>query len=154
MSFWGSLGDVFVGIADTGLSTVGLGNVISDGAYSSKTAAQSSQQVQDLRNKAANAILNVVAPGTGTILGAVQQNNKVNPSSVPVTTMPVNYQVQSGNTSVNGSLQDGQFSGTQTTVFGQDSAIMYYIKTYWMWAVGFVGIVYLLKIFIRKGGKR
>jgi hypothetical protein len=154
MSFWGTLGDVFVGVADTGLSAVGLGNVISDGAYSSNSSAQTWQKVQDLKNKAMDTVLNVVAPGTGTVLGAVQQNNRVNPSNSPQVTMPVNYQVQTGNTSVNGSLQNGQFSGSQSTLYGNDSTLMYYVKQYGLWVVGaIVGIYFLMKI-MQKGGRK
>jgi hypothetical protein len=69
------IGDIVVGTADTTLSRVGLGSVIPDSAYSSTTSANAWTSVQKLGNVASNTALNAVAPGAGTITGALQNLN-------------------------------------------------------------------------------
>lgn len=69
--------DTAVGLTDSTLSLVGAGGVIPNSAYSSSKSAGAWNQVADLKNVASNAILNAVAPGSGSVLGAAQ---KLNPS--------------------------------------------------------------------------
>lgn len=67
-----TIGDLGVGIADSALGVVGLGNVISDAAYSSSRAAGTQKNIGGVVQGAADILVNTMVPGSGAVLAAVQ----------------------------------------------------------------------------------
>jgi hypothetical protein len=74
-------GDMAVGSLDNMLSGFGAGNLIEDGAYSSKKAAAASNQISSTLNKFKNVAADIFVPGLGQAMGGLQQFNTDKTSS-------------------------------------------------------------------------
>lgn len=80
-----TIGDLGVGIADSALGVVGLGNVITDGAYSSSKAAGTQKTIGGVVQGASDILVNTFVPGSGAVLAGVQAvGNKTKPSTAQV----------------------------------------------------------------------